>query len=202
MHTTNLINFYNTLVKTSSDINEHLPVLKNYGSQCKHITEMGVRRVISSFAFAISNPKTLKLIDIHHPDYYNGSENLNLISNYCLENNINFEFILGNSLSIDIEQTDLLFIDTLHIYQQLKMELDRHAKQVNKYIILHDTVLFGHQDDRTDYPHLSYTEKIETGPIKGLWPALQEFLIKNNEWHMLEHFTNNNGLTILERVNK
>ena len=48
-------------------------------------------------------------------------------------------------------------------------------------------------------------QSVETGiPVeeitKGLWPAIQEFLDVNPEWKLKERFTNNNGLTILERV--
>jgi hypothetical protein len=35
---------------------------------------------------------------------------------------------------------------------------------------------------------------------KGLWPAVEEFLIDHPEWRLKERFTNNNGLTVLERV--
>jgi len=35
----------------------------------------------------------------------------------------------------------------------------------------------------------------------GLKPAIDEFLQQNSHWKVKEVFTNNNGLTILERVN-
>ena len=35
---------------------------------------------------------------------------------------------------------------------------------------------------------------------KGLWPAISEFLEANQDWKLKERYTNNNGLTILERV--
>jgi len=45
----------------------------------------------------------------------------------------------------------------------------------------------------------------ETGiPIeeitKGLWHAIEEFLVEHPEWKIKERFRNNNGLTILCRV--
>ena len=43
---------YKTLCTTSSDINEHLPTLKEYALKVNHITECGVRGVVSSYAFA------------------------------------------------------------------------------------------------------------------------------------------------------
>jgi len=38
------------------------------------------------------------------------------------------------------------------------------------------------------------------GDGKGLWPAVEEFINEHPEWKIKERFTNNNGLTILERV--
>lgn len=35
---------------------------------------------------------------------------------------------------------------------------------------------------------------------KGLWPAIEEFLENNKNWKIKERFTNNNGLTILEKL--
>ena len=35
---------------------------------------------------------------------------------------------------------------------------------------------------------------------KGLWPAIEEFLSNNKNWKIKERFTNNNGLTILEKL--
>ena len=40
-----------------SDINEHLPTLKRYAEDCDHITEMGVRWLVSTIAFMMGQPK-------------------------------------------------------------------------------------------------------------------------------------------------
>jgi hypothetical protein len=61
-------NKYNELVNTSSDINEHLPTLRRYAEDCEHITEMGVRWVVSTYAFLVAQPKTLVSIDIQLPE--------------------------------------------------------------------------------------------------------------------------------------
>lgn len=42
----NLMEIYNRLCNTPSDINKLLPILKLYASKCDHITEMGVRKII------------------------------------------------------------------------------------------------------------------------------------------------------------
>ena len=50
---------YNELCVTPSDINEHLPTLKVYAEQCEHVTEMGVRGIVSTYALLMGKPKTM-----------------------------------------------------------------------------------------------------------------------------------------------
>ncbi len=181
--TDDLAHHYNRQCSTASDINEHLPVLKKYSTECSHITEMGVRWVVSTYAFIAGFPKTLISIDIVHPDGYREGF-IEEIEKLAADNKVNFKFKLGNTLDIDIDETDLLFIDTLHTYDQLKAELAKHGNKSRKYIILHDTVTFG--------------ERGENGQ-SGLLPAMSEFIAENPHWQVWEHFTNNNGLTVLKR---
>ena len=51
--------YYEERCKKPSDINEHLPTLKKYSEECEHITEMGVRWVVSTFAFLMGKPKKI-----------------------------------------------------------------------------------------------------------------------------------------------
>jgi hypothetical protein len=47
-----------------------------------------------------------------------------------------------NNLQLELqEKFDLTFIDTWHIYGQLKRELAKFAPITNKYIIMHDTTV-------------------------------------------------------------
>ena len=57
----------NQLYQTPSDINEHIPTLISYGQECNHITEMGVRGIISTWAFLGSAPKKMMSYDIQDP---------------------------------------------------------------------------------------------------------------------------------------
>ena len=60
-----IVNKYNILCKNSSDINEHLPTLYKYASECESIVELGVRGVISSYALVyglLSNNSSKKRI--------------------------------------------------------------------------------------------------------------------------------------------
>lgn len=179
---------------TESDINEHLDVLYEYSLKCNHITEMGIRWGSSTWAFLMSNPKKIIGYDIVP------TEEISEIINICSEYNINFIFLNEDVLKTTIEETDLLFIDTLHTYNQLISELTLHSSKVRKYIILHDTVSFG-QNDELIYEHASNLIKTQEVNKQGLVPAIQEFL--NSElgksWGIEKEFENNNGLTILKR---
>ena len=193
----NLEEKVNELFRTQSDINEHIPTILKYGQECNHITEMGVRGILSTWAWLASAPKD-KLIsyDLHHPSKRNG--NIEEVEDTAKLYNINYQFIVADVLEIDIEETDLLFIDTWHHYNQLKAELKRHSHKARKYICFHDTTSYEHRSEPTT------SENAFLGELnwnKGLWDAVTEFLEENkNIWKLKERFTNNNGFTIIEKI--
>lgn len=193
----NITEHYNSLLHTGSDIHEHLPTLKQYASECEHVTEMGVRGAVSTWAFLEGKPKRLVCIDINLCPL----EEAERLAN---EAGIEFKFIQADTANPDlhIESTDLLFIDTYHIYDQLKVELKLHPKHVRKYIIMHDTTAFADVGERRDLyvdSNLLISPEQPDSP-RGLWAAIEEFLHENPSWILKERYTNNNGLTVLERV--
>jgi len=106
----------------SQDISEHLPTLRKYASKVNHVTELGVRTGNSTVALLLGKPKIMVSYDINdiskHPTKAKWDNNR--ITYSSLKNVIidtDFTFIIGNSLEIEIEQTDLLFIDTAHNYK-------------------------------------------------------------------------------------
>jgi hypothetical protein len=187
---------YDTMCKIPSDINEHLPTLKKYAEECDSVTEMGVRFGCSTWAFIEAKPKKITSLDIYYESFKPSEPYVKIL---CDKYGIDFIWITGDSLKIQIEETDLLFIDTLHTYNQLSGELFLHSRNVKKYIILHDTTTFGYVDE-TIYETASDLIRGKISPKVGLKPALSEFLDKNSNWSIKETFTNNNGLTILQRL--
>lgn len=170
------------LSATPSDINEHLITLRYYADQCSHVTELGVRRGVSTWAFLSSMAKRVVSVDVNHPDDFGGS--LQEMRTASAEAMIDFTFILADDLSIELEETDLLFIDTLHTYGHLSKELKLHAGKARKYIIFHDTVTYA-------------TVGLDGG--EGLKRAIDEFLAEHTEWKVKKDYQNNNGLLILDR---
>jgi hypothetical protein len=199
---------YNQLCNNPSDINEHLPTLSKYATECDSILELGVRGCISSWAFVNgllnnninNNKKKLFLNDIKNcniKELLDCTSNTNLIINYKWCNDLDLDF--------KDETFDLVFIDTWHVYGQLKLELNKFSKITNKYIIMHDTTVDEIYGETIRCKWNAEEQSIESGiPVeeinKGLWPAIEEFLETNKNWKIKERFYFNNGLTILEKV--
>jgi hypothetical protein len=196
---------YNIRVNTPSDIYEHLPTLKEYASECESALELGVRKCVSSWALALgllNNTGKRKLYmndinvcDITHIQMLSEQTDLKIIAKWM------------NNLELELEEdVDLTFIDTWHVYGQIKRELARFAPRTKKYIIMHDTTVDEWDGETKRNIHRYDVEKqsIESGiPVdeilKGIWPAIEEFLETNKEWVLHARWVNNNGLTILKR---
>jgi predicted O-methyltransferase YrrM len=167
---------YRAACATTSDIHEHLPVLADLAAGCDHVTEFGTRMGVSTTALLAARPGRVVSYDrVKYAD-------VDLVEE--LAGPDRFEFRFGDTRTVAIEPTDLLFIDTRHDYFQLAVELARHAGKVRRWIVLHDTTTFGTRG--------------ETPGDEGLWPAVEE-LVAQQEFVILRRFENNNGLTILER---
>jgi len=191
----NLEQIVNQIYQTPSDINEHIPTLIEYGSECDHITEMGVRAITSTWAFLGAVPKKLISYDIEDPSKWGA--NINQVYDVAQQYGLNYEFRKENVLKLEIEETDLLFLDTWHAYNQLKAELELHSSKAKKYIIMHDTTSYEFKDEPLTSEN-AWEGAPPTG--KGLWAAVTEFLESTDEWVLHKRYTNNNGLTILKRV--
>jgi len=189
----------------SFDIAEHLPTLYNYAKECNSVFETGVRGCVSSWAFLyglLNNnnnvQKRLFLNDINEC-------NINELLLFSKQFDIIVKYEWKNNLQLNFdEKYDITFIDTWHVYGQLKRELDKFSKITNKYIILHDTTVDEIYGETIRCGWDANYQSIESGiPIeeitKGLGPAVTEFLENNLDWYLKEKYTNNNGLTILAK---
>jgi len=199
-------NKYKLACSQRSDINEHLPTLYKYANECNSVFETGVRGCVSSWALTyglLTNtnniPKYILFNDINEC-------NIQELLNATSTENITTEYIWKSNLLLELDKTyDLTFIDTWHIYGQLKRELEKFSKTTNKYIIMHDTTVDEWLGETIRSGWNAKEQSAVSGfPVeeinKGLWPAIEEFLQSNPEWILHERFTNNNGLTILKKI--
>jgi hypothetical protein len=195
---------YNELVATPSDINEHLPTLYGYAKECETILECGVRGCISSYALSLGllhNEKPVKFLMM------NDLTECDIQPLLCLgkETDLELKFEWKNDLDLECAKVDLTFIDTYHVYGQLKRELAKFAPLTHKYIIMHDTEIDKIDGEciRRDWSPETMAQRTSI-PVEehsiGLQKAIDEFLQQNADWRVKEVFVNNNGLTVLERI--
>lgn len=172
---------YKILCDRYSDINDALPALRHYASLCRTVTEFGIRDVVSTVALLVAQPERLISYDI-------GLNLPRLEYVHSLRGRTDFRYYRGDTLKIDIEPTDLLFIDTLHTYGQLSRELLRHAGKVVQYLIFHDTTGF------------RFTDEVQTDTVtKGLWRAIEEMMDRERCWEIVFELESGFGLTVLKR---
>jgi beta-1,4-mannosyl-glycoprotein beta-1,4-N-acetylglucosaminyltransferase len=171
---------YQRSVETPSDINEHLPYLHHLAGQVEHVTEFGTRSGCSTSAFLSAKPKRLVAYDLER------YETIGVLEAAAKEIGVDFHFYEQDVLAADIEETDLLFIDTWHVGEQMTAELERHAPKVRKLLVMHDTETFA--------------EFGETAGHRGIWPSIAAYVREHPEWRLLEHFPNCNGLTVFARI--
>jgi predicted O-methyltransferase YrrM len=163
----------------ASDINENVHILYELAQECKTVVEFGVRTGVSTRAFLASDVELLSFdIELHHK--------VRELFLKAQAQGKSVQYIKADVLDIRVEPMDLLFIDTLHTYEQLAQELALHGNKARRYIAFHDTYTFGLRgEDGRDR--------------RGLLTAIIEFQIKNPHWRFRIHKTNNNGFTVLER---
>jgi hypothetical protein len=195
---------FENLCSQKSDINEHLQIIYEHAKKCESIIELGVRGCVSSWAFIYgllnnnSNIKKILLNDLHSCDI-----NELLYTTKDLDIEVKYEW--KNDLDLVIkENVDLVFIDTWHVYGQLKRELNKFSVITNKYIIMHDTTIDEIYGELIRCGGDAIKESNITGiPVEeincGLQKAIDEFLLTNTEWKLKKKYINNNGLTILAR---
>lgn len=169
---------YQDACARDTDIHEHLPVLSELTSQCTHVTELGVGWAQSTRAFLRHD------IELHSYEFM-PQPGIREFFEEAKNAGRNVTLHVDDTRKVEIAETDLLFVDSLHIYEQVQKELELHAGKARKYIGFHDTT--------------TYADNGEFGG-KGIWPAIQEFIDSHPEWQLVERRTNNNGLTILKRL--
>lgn len=169
---------YEEAKQRSLDINEHLDRLRELAAQVETVTEFGVRDGFGS-TVAFLQPKHVTLTSFDIAPCPNGS-----LLHRAAEGR--WHFYQDNTLTMPmIAETGMLFIDSLHTYEQLRAELVRHGNQARHFLAFHDTGTFGWRG--------------EDGSLPGLWDAIIEFCLMHRHWRLIERRSNCNGLIVLER---
>lgn len=179
---TTIIEEYEHRCKTTSDINEHLPMLNKWAEWHWKIAEFGIRDGNSTIALLAGSPDQLDCYDIAQPSIWKPEVQ------QMVKNDLRTRWTCHQANTINMEpipHVEMLFIDTAHNYIQLSKELALHANQVSSMIAFHDTVTYGEVGD--------------DGCKPGLMGAIREFLASNPNWQEYANYENNNGLYAIVR---
>mmetsp|Transcript_31639 Transcript_31639/g.94227 ORF Transcript_31639/g.94227 Transcript_31639/m.94227 type:complete len:258 (-) Transcript_31639:65-838(-) len=214
-----LLSLYLAVEYGRRDISEHASTLRLFASRCRVVSELGVARGASTWALMLglhdaedegarggaSGPWGERAPRVHlaydaQPFVHQGRAR-----QIAAALGIRYRFQQADSLELELEESDLLFIDTFHAYPQLRRELRRHAPRVRRYIILHDTTVDANVSEcrrSLDIDCASLAAKLGCTMDevhRGLWPAVQELLAEAPEWRLLRRYEHNHGLTVLHR---
>jgi hypothetical protein len=164
---------------TPSDMYEHLPIIAELASECTHCTELGVGWGVSTKGFLRND------VELHSYEF-NPLPGVKEWFDEARASGRNVTLHVADTRKVEIAPTDMMLVDSLHVYEQVQKELELHADKVSKYILFHDTTLFAVRGEFNG---------------RGIWPAIEEFLeAKKDEWELVERRTNCNGLTIIKRI--
>lgn len=157
-----------------------MDVILAIAKEVDHITELGVHKCNSIYGWLAGEPKKVVGVDIKsQPEW-------EVLKEIVADTTLNLELIISNDLEVVLEETDLLFIDSLHTYNHVCALLRIHQEKVKKYIVLHDV-----------YTIDGTVGKGKIGP--QLHKAVMRFLDITDEWKEIKH-TRDCGLFFMERV--
>lgn len=165
---------FEEMKKNKSDINEHLEEIFNHTKGCNIAVSLGLGKGDAAFSLLLGCQHHIS-IDSNPSD-----DTINFLRDYF--GNKSSIIRQSTDLPIDIEEFDVLFIDSKHTAENVKNELKAHAHKVNNYIIFHDTSIYG--------------EIGENGEV-GIMISIIEFLNNNSKWKIIYQANHNNGLIIL-----
>jgi hypothetical protein len=176
---------YNLLQK-HAETNKQIYTLLRFACRCDHVTSLTMNTWESAIAFLAAEINTIRMYNLGEAD----SKELETYTKISKELDINFQF---RKVEEDIEETDLLYINTPAEGNYRAMELTKYAKRVRKFILLPNTVTHAHRA----VPNIKLSADIN--PI-GLVFGINHFIQNHDNWFILEHDDIEPGMTIL--VNK
>ena len=174
-----LEDLYNSYMSEVDHSSWYLNELMDLAKQCETITEIGMFQGHSISAFLRTNPKKVTGYEIDMSNIRR-----DVFHRLCPDETL-LDFIRGDSLTMRvIDECDLLFIDTVHRYEHVIQELNRHANQAQKFVVVHDT----------NYPpdHKNSTKKVGD--------AVREFVDNSNGlWYHYKELTERSGMMVIAR---
>lgn len=174
------------LFHAEAENDPQLYTLLRFSCECDHASALTMNSWESAVTFLTAQIKKIRIYNIAEID----KDSANKLNLAAREIGVNFSIA---PVRDEIEETDILFINTPAEGNYRAMELGKHASKVRKYIVLPNTVAHAHEASNK----IKLADEIK--PI-GLVFGINHFLQSNDNWFILEHDDVNPGVTVL--VNK
>jgi len=169
------------LLQKHAEQNKQIYTLLRFACRCEHASALTMNTYDSAIVFLSSKIPTSRIYNITDI-----SESVTAMFT-DLSKDLDFKILKATD---EIENTDLLYIDTPAEGNFRASELTRHANKVSKYILLPNTVKNG----LTPSPTIKLAD--DQKPI-GLNFGINHFLQTNDNWFILEHDDVDPGMTVL-----
>lgn len=157
---------------------EHLGTVREIAAKCEHVTELNIWGSPWLAAILAGGPKEVVTVAGGPMTNWAIAERIPETARAKLTT------IVNDATAVELQPTDMLLTDTYHTGTQLIRELEAHALKVRRFIVIHDTAIFGEVGD-------------DGSP--GLFHGIRHWVRRHPEWSVIRHHDNNNGLTVLSR---
>ncbi len=189
-----LESLYDRHCASRTGIAAHLPRLRALARGLDDVIEFGVRRGASSTAW---------LLSATHVTSYDIVESREARQLESIADG-RWTYRIQSSLEATAQFCDLLFLDSLHTFAQTDAELRRHADLVSRYLVFHDTITFGVVGASRESGHQSWSYSQHVGESVpsahlGIRPAIDDLMIRDASWRIMEHSPLSHGLLVLKR---
>jgi hypothetical protein len=177
---------------TPTAMTVHLPRLRALAEGLPLAVEFGVKRGASSSALLLGAARVVSYDIVETP------EALRLKA----AAGDRWTYRIQNSITADVPACDLLFVDSLHTFDQVDRELARHAESVRRYLVFHDVLTFGSVGANGETGAQMWTYRLgESVPQSclGIRPAIDALMIRDRSWQIAASYTDSHGLLVLER---
>jgi len=170
----------------------HLPRLRALAEGCALAVEFGVKRGASSAALLLGATHVISY-DVRETPEARVLEQLA---------GARWEYRLEDSRAAACPPCDLLFVDSLHTYDQVRAELAAHADHVRRWLVFHDVLTFGTvgaKGESGEQIHPYRRGESVPRDALGIRPAIDELLIRDRSWHIAASYSDSHGLLVLRR---
>lgn len=184
---------YTAACAKPSAMQPHLPRLRALATGCGLVVEFGVKKAASSSALLLGAERVVSYDIVPTRE----AERLAAAMPH------RWTYRIGDSRTAPVVGCDLLFVDSLHTYEQCHAELLRHANAVERWLVFHDSITFGSigaAGESGQHRWIYMPGQAVPREALGIRPAIDELMMRDPSWRIHAHYTNSHGLLVLERA--